>query len=237
MSVEIITETTLAREAASQVEQARALQVTDQASYNHAGEVAIRLNALAKKYTEHHAPNIASAHAAHVAAIRTRDTLVNPLVSAREILTVKIRDYEREMKRLADMEARRLEEEAKRLAAEALEAQIEEMERGDASGVEVAAAIAEHKTMPLYVPPPPKPVAKIPGMSTRKSWIAEVSNAKEFYQNALTDRILYAVISDPDVLDVIGQKLSAMARTSKGRVEIPGVKVREIDYSTITRRS
>jgi hypothetical protein len=228
--------TQLVAEANQRVAQAHACVITDQESYEEAAGLAIRLNLSVKALTEHYAEPIKKADEAHKALLESRNSLTRPLLAARDILSRKQVEYEREQKRIAEDQARQAREEANRLKMEQDEKRLEEMEAAGASPQAVVSALAEMKSMPVFAPPPVKTFVPVAGAVTRKSWVAVCVHPLEFFKAALDRQDLRGVFHDPAVLRAVNAVLSGLARASRGHLSVPGVEVEETGSKAYTGR-
>lgn len=120
-------------EALTLPEQAKAIAVRDQATYNQAADFKRTLAGWRKKIVEEFAPMKEAAHKAHKAITSKENEYLAPITQAEGMVAIEIRKFEDEQKRIQAAEQRRLEEEA-RLAAE------EDRKRREAEAAEIRAA-------------------------------------------------------------------------------------------------
>jgi hypothetical protein len=111
-------------------QQARAIQIADQPTYDRAAALLLDVAAMRKEITDYHAPLKQKAFEAHRAICDAEKKMLAPITEAESVLKSSIATYtaeqrrkEEEARRLAALEAQRREEEARRKAALALEEQ------------------------------------------------------------------------------------------------------------------
>lgn len=219
------------------IEAADQLVVSDQPSLNLAGMLLTdRIKPTLKQIDASCGPVVAAANAAHKAATKQRNELKAPLLEAERLLKGKIAGYLDEQERLQraeqariDAEQRELREAAEKKAREEAEAEaLAIAERLEAEGDSAAAdAVLDAPIVvdvPEELPPPaiaaPMP-AKVQGISTRKEWVAEVT---DFI------RLVAAVANGAaplSLLKVDQTKLNQQVRALDGQVQYPGVQITE----------
>jgi hypothetical protein len=209
----------LEEEAASWPNQAKALQITDQASYDHAAELVKAVKLLRKEAEEHHRPVISAAHNAHKVAIGALNKIDEPLAQAEAIIKAKVGAWDRDQERRRIEAERVAREEAERIAAEQLERDLEAAEAAGARPEEVTALIVEAERMPVVVPLPQPTYQPAAGISTRVTWAATVTNMSELL------KYLAANPQYSSLVMVNQTALNALARAQQSGLRIPGVKV------------
>lgn len=225
--------------------QASKLTVTDQASLTSAGDLLKGVVALRKKIEDDYAPAIEAAHQAHKAAIAGRNKHVTPLVEIEGLLRTKVGAFQQaERKRVEEEERQRriaIEAEEKRVREaqakaeeEARARQAEEAFEAACDGEpEVAARIMTEPIevapiAPVYIPPP-APVAKVAGLSSRETWNAEVVDLHALIQYAATcPKAIAESLLVPNL-----STLNAMARNSKAALAVPGVVAKSSTSTTV----
>jgi len=204
-------------------ERADELQVNDQAGFDAAGEMLLGVKELRKQAEEHHRPMIDAAHKSWKAALEGLKRIDEPLIEAERILKFRIGVFTAAQERARIAEERRLREEAERLEAEALEASIEAAEAEGATVEEVQAIIEQPRVAPsIAVKPAYVPVA---GISTAKTYRAEVVDLK---------KLVKAVANGEASESFITANLTALngvARSTRGTITIPGVRI--VEDSTV----
>jgi len=198
------------------------LVISDQAGYERAGSLLTSIKAIRKKIADTFDPHIKAAHDAHKRLIATKNEFDDPNAAAEKAVKGKLKGYidEEERKaRIAQIEADRKAkeaDEAQRLAeAEALE---------EAGESEAANEVLEAPPAP---PPPPKAAApKAAGVSVRKVWSAGVVDGPAFLQAVVDGNAnAKAVLNDEKVKKAINARLTSLAKSLQGELEIPGVQV------------
>lgn len=209
-------------ESSAAVARAQALTVTDAAT--HAAALgAIRDIALLKRGIEDRLkPAVDAAHKAHKAMTALRADLTAPLDQARDIIERKAAAYAAEARAKADAEARRLAAEA---AAKAQEMQLADAVRFAAAGDDAtAAAILDEPIIAPVVVVAPEVAAASAGASERKTYAAEVYDLAALVASGRAEFLL------PNM-----PALNALARSLKGAMSIPGVRVVESVGYTVRR--
>lgn len=166
----------LEQRALSLPEQARALTITDDASFGVAAEQLKGIVTLRREITEHHAPLKQAAWDSHRAIVAAEKKLLDPVAEAESIIKRAIATYTEEQQRIAAEAERQARIEAeRRTEEERLAAAVEAVEQG-ASEAE-AQAIYE---MPVAVPyvAPTRSVPRIAGISTPVTYAAEALDIK-----------------------------------------------------------
>lgn len=198
-------------------DKARALTVEDQDSYDFANNTLSVIRDLEKEVGETFDPICAAAHKAHKEATAGRAKHLKPLEDAKAIIAGKIRDFEREQKRLAAERQRLIDEEAKRLRDEETARQIAE--------AQAAGAVEEELLDMIEFAPPPvaAPVevgfvkAKGNYVRTALKWKARITNKQA---------LLGAVRQFPQLLAAIEIKqhvVDGIIHQADGKIALPGV--------------
>lgn len=201
---EVEAEPTLEERAVSIPSQARRIVVQDAESWRRASEMLAGIKALRREIDETLDPVVKKAHEAHRAAVAAKKKVEGPLVDAETYLRGDMARHKREIDE-ANAQARRAAEQARRSEIIALE------ERGD---LEAADAV---RTAPV-------PVAEAPateGVSTRSIWRAEVEDLALLVKAVADGRVPLSVVQ-------VDQKvLGGLARSLRGALDYPGVRVWE----------
>jgi len=203
---------------------ARALTVTDVPTHRQAleGIAAARKGLAAAE--ELLRPNIKRWSDGHKAALALLAEVTEPLRQAATILSAKAGIFEDIERGRADAERRRLEVEA---AKQAEERRLAEAVHAEQMGEpELADEI-------LAEPPAPAPiirvepqVAKVEGLSSRRTWVAEIVDMEALFAWIAQDRsrIAYA---EPEALRKSHPSLNALARAQRASLSVPGVRAVE----------
>lgn len=202
-------------ELAPLVARAKAFEVRDVESHAEALTVIRRFRAGEKGIEDHFARAKKAASDAHKELVRSIAALVGPIADARSILNAKADAYEREERRKAGEEQRRLQAEARKQEEErALMAAIEAEAAGDSQ--ESAAILEQPVSVPVVTVAPA--IAKVEGVSTRVLWSAEVTD--------LHALIVY-VAAHPEwvsLLEPSMPNLNRLAVSQRAALSLPGVR-------------
>ena len=187
-------------------EQARALQVTSNETYQTAGNMLIQIKGLRKKIGEVFRPMKAAAVKAHKAVLEQERIADAPLVKAENIIKPALAkwDYDQEqIRRQAEIKAQAAAKEAedKRKLDEAVALE----QAGDKEAAD------EVMDEPVYVPPVivAKTVPKVAGMHFTKRWVFEVTDVSKVPRQ-------YLSINEKAIRKVV--------EGLKGATQIPGVR-------------
>lgn len=216
---------TLKQEALSWPEKAKAITITDNASYTAAGELVKEVVAMRKRVQDHHKPIKDAAHKAHKAAIAAEKELLKPLEQAEQWLKSEMTKWQREQARLAEMERRRLEAEQKEREEEQRLALAAEAEQQGASQ-EVVDEILE---TPLPQAPIATPVTTemVEGISTRTLYSAEVTNLKVLCLAIGMGKVSESLVQ-PNMV-----ALNGMARSMRDGFNVAGCKLVKTDSMSV----
>jgi hypothetical protein len=200
-------------------EQAKAIIIRDQPTYELAAEKLLAVAAMRREITEYHAPLKAKAHEAHKAICNAEAGMLAPVAEAERILKTGIATYTAEQRRIQEQREREAREAADRAAAEALEASIEAAEAEGASVDEVQAIIEQPMVAPaVYVAPTIQPVS---GIGTAKTYHAELVSIRELCKAVALGQVPEAYVS------ANLPALNGVARSTKGSMRIPGIRIVE----------
>lgn len=213
---EPVEEKRFAESALSVRNEARALQIVDQSSYDLAAAKFGAVSALEKEIAGHYGPLKQKAFESHRAICSAENSMLLPVREAKQILSRSIGAWDAEQERKRQEEQRRLEEEArKRADEEALRSAVEAEEVG-ATEEEVEAVLSTPAPMmraqagPTYV--------KASGVTTRELWTAELISLQV---------LVKAAAENPAYLPYLAANMPALnsaARAQKQAFRIPGVK-------------
>lgn len=197
------------------VQRARALTIASEDDATEAGRFLVSIATERKARVSAVAPAKTAAHAAHKAMTALEAKLVAPLDEADGILRPRIAAWERAKREQYDA-AQRAAAEAARKEAEAKQI-ANAVEAEDFGLPEVADAILDEKPIPVSVPVAPPP--KVEGVSTRKTYRAEVVDLAALVRHVAATPAHAALILPNE------GALNTMARTLKEAFQIPGVRV------------
>lgn len=198
--------------------QARAISITDNATYEKAAEILLVIKDIRKEISDTFTPIKRKMDAAKKEVLDQEKRADIPLQEAEGIIKPKIADYLAEQERIRKAEEDRLraiaekEEEERRL--------IEAMELEAAGETEAAEEVISE---PVYVPPPvvEKIVPKIAGIVEKRTWTFEITDDSKLPRQYLV----------PDE-----KAIRAAVTSLKDRCNIPGVKVYPVTGIAAGRR-
>lgn len=201
------------------VDQAKAVKVTDSATYTAAGSLWKAIGDMIKEVKDTFDPLCEAAHITHKKAVEKRAKYLDPLTTAQKAVKGLMSAYDTEMEKARQAEQRRLEEISRKAAEEeALLAAIaaeEEAKRNGATKEEAKQEAEAIISQPVYVPPVviPRAVPKMQGGPVYRT-ITKFRIDNE----ALIPRA-YLV---PDMV-----KIGGVVRALKQAANIPGITVYE----------
>lgn len=216
---EIVDEQQLTRDVTDIEFKAESLVIQSDADYATAGEFGKMLKKKASQVTTFFKPMKDSAYQAHKAVCDREKAMLAPLRNAEKTVKQAMSAYVAEQER-----KRREAEEAARRAAEAeRERKIQEASEleaaGDKEGAEAAfeeAAIMDDAASYAVVPAAATP--KVAGVSTSKDW--------EIVQ--IDPKMVPLAVAGVEIRPVDQAAVMRLIRTSKGRIEIPGITYRQV---------
>ncbi len=189
-------------------DQARAIVVTDNASYAAAAELLITIKGIRRKIEDTFKPIKQKMDAAKKEVLDQERAADAPLRQAEDYLKPQLAKWDAEQERIRREEEARLREEARKREEEArLQAAIEAEKNGQKDEAE---AILDEK--PAYVPPVvlPKATPKVQGISYRDNWKFRITNPNKIPREYM--------VPDEKAIGVIVGRL-------KERCNIPGIEV------------
>lgn len=207
-------EPTLEERALSVPEQARELKVIDSDTWVRASNILGVIKDLRKEIDDTLDPVVRKAHEAHKAAVAAKKKVEAPLVEAETYLRGDMSRYKREVD-AANAAARRQAEIERQREVESLE------QRGDLSAADAV------RMAPVVVDAEEPPVGS--GVDTRSIWRAEVTDKMALIRAVAEGRVPEAVLA------IDTKVLGSLARSLKGALNYPGVRVVE-DVGIAVRR-
>ncbi len=212
--------------ALSVVDEARAIVIVDQESFDAAGRfLTERVKALLAEANETFDPVIASAHKTHQDAIAAKRKVTAPLVLSETIAKDAIRIYRQKQEEIQRAEERRLAAIEEDRLAKIREEEVELLEKQGADPGLIAAVCEEPLAAPAVrvAPTYQMPV----GISTRETWSAKLQNFREMCR-ALATGCSCPLRVNPAVPEHYASPnmtaLNQRARSDKGLMNIPGVQ-------------
>lgn len=210
-------------------DEAIALQIVDQQSYDVAAVKFEAVSALEKQIKEHYGPLKQKAHEAHKAICSAENSMLTPVSQAKQVLSRSIGAWDAEQERLRREEQRRLEEEArKRAEEEAQKLALEAIDHG-ASEEEVDSIVKEATTAPLPVAHAAPTYQRAAGMFTRETWRAELVSLPSLIKAAAENPAAFQ-----QYLTVNMSAANAAARNQKSAFKVPGL-IAKSDRGAISR--
>jgi len=198
-------------------DRARAIVIRDQKTNLQAGELRAGLVDLYKEIVSHHADAKKKSYDAWQATIAMEKRALTPVAEALKLLDCSIAAWKDECDRRQAEQDRIAREAAERAQAEALEASIEAAREEGASEDEIE-AIAAQPVVPVMVRAEPVYQAAA-GVETVARYHAEVTSIRELAKAVASGKV-------PEVyLEGNMPVLNGLARSTKGAVSIPGVKI------------
>ena len=206
----------LRQEALTLPEQAKALLIVDQITYNHAAEMFNAASQLAKKIEAHYKPLKDKAFAAHKAVVSAEKEMLGPVVTAKQILSGSIGTWDVAQERRQYQEQLRLELEAKKKAEDnAIKLALEVLDKG--ASEKQAIEIIDTPVAPTKIEVAPA-YTKAATVSTQEIWSAELTDVYELVKAAAVNPVAYL-----HYLEVNTPALNAAARNQKNKFNVPGV--------------
>lgn len=197
-------------------EQAKALKVTDQKTYNLAVEQLLGVTDLRREIVAHHEPIKKAAHSAWQQVIAAEKKLLGPVEDAERIYKTGIAAYEAEQRRIEAEIRAKAEDEALRLAEEQREREIEQAEAEGADLAEVSAMIAA--PLPVIRPQEQPAFQSARGISTATNWKGEVVSLEKLVKAIAAGKANIGLVMANEV------SINQLARATRGTLEVPGIR-------------
>jgi len=197
-------------------EQARALKIVDQQTYETATGHLLAVVSLRREIEQHHAPIKKSAHAAWQQVLAAEQKLTAPVEAAERIYKAAIAAYEAERRRLEAEARAKAEAEAWRAAEEQRERELEQAEASGASAEEIAAMINEPlMAQPACVEPAFQPAK---GVSVAANWKGEVTSLELLVKGIAGGKANLNLVTPNH------SAISQLARATRGTLQVPGIR-------------
>ena len=197
-------------------DEARAIVVSDQESYNHAAKALASIAKTEKEVKAHHAPMKTTAHEAHRAAVAAEKKFLDPLNEAKKIIKSNIVQWTTAQAKIKLDEENRRRHEAEKIEEEERLARAIKAEKDGQSKTQVEKILETPKE--IITKPVEPTFEKSSSVITKTTWKAEVTNIIDLCQ---------AVVDGKATTDMISANMSVlnqMARQYKDELRIPGVK-------------
>jgi hypothetical protein len=216
MSVGEVVVFELEQKASTLADQAKALKIVDQPSYDLAAERLLAVADLRTEIVAHHEPIKRAAHAAWQQVITAEKRLLNPVVEAERVYKAGIAAYEAEQLRLEAEARAKAEAEARRLAEEQRERELEQAEAEGADVEEITAMI----NAPLVVERPAVEPTFQPakGLSLAATWKGEVTSLDTLVKAIAAGKANISLVMPNEVA------INQLARATRGTLQIPGIR-------------
>ena len=226
MSLDVVIDTlqtqAVSEQALTWLDKARAVAVTDAATYEKAADLVIGIKALRAQVNEAFDPIIADAHRVHKTACDKKRQADAPLVDAEWILKRAMADYDTAQEHWREAEERRLQaiarqSEETRRVEEAAALEREAQATGDVTLQAEALALLDQ---PVFVPAVSvaRTTPKVNGIAHRENWSARITSllALVTFVAAHPEHVNLLVPNQP--------ALNALARSMRTHLKIDGVQ-------------
>jgi hypothetical protein len=209
-------------------DQAKALKIVDQQSYETAAERLLAVAELRREITEHHEAIKRKAHEAWQAVIAAEKKLLDPVADAERIYKAGIASYEAEQGRIEAEARAKAEAEARRLAEEHRERELEQAESEGADTEEIEAMI--NAPLPAIAPKVESTFQAARGITTAANWKGQVTSLES---------LVTAIAAGKANLNLVMANkpaINQLARATRGTLEVPGVRFFNESVVRATRR-
>lgn len=197
-------------------DEAKALHIINQQTYDAAAAKFNGVCTLEKEIAGHYAPMKEAAHRAHKSVCDAEKEILGPVQEAKRILSRSIGAWDAEQERQRQEEQRRLDAEARRLEEEERLAVATEIAQAGATEEEVAAVL--DTPAPVMRPTAQPTYERASTVSTRENWSAQVVSLSELVKAAAINPAYLPYLTANTTT------LNAAARAQKGAFAVPGVK-------------
>jgi hypothetical protein len=198
------------------VAQAKALKITDQATYNLAAARLLGVADLRREIVDHHAPMKKSTYAAWQQVVATEKKLLDPVADAERLYKASISIYEAEQRRKEEETRAKAEAAARRQAEEQRERELAQAEAEGADAEEITAMIAAPLVVaPARVEPGFQPAR---GVSVAANWKGEVTSLPTLIKAVAENKASISLIMPNETA------INQLARATRGTLVIPGIR-------------
>lgn len=196
------------------VEQAKAIVINSDDTFQEAGLFLKGLKAIQKSIEDTFSAPIKAAHLAHKAIVAAKDKHYEPVEMAEKIIKAKLAVYHDQEIMNAAQEA---EEMAKIARKRAEDEQIKLAASLESSGqkLEAAEVLREEITLPVIQA---RLIAKVGGVSFREKWDGKVENIGKLVQ------AIAAGTAPLTLIQVNETVLRQFSESTKGSIKVPGVQ-------------
>jgi hypothetical protein len=210
-------------------EQAEAVKIVDQFTYDHAVEGLKAASALEKQIIEHHAPMKADAFKAHQTICQKEKELLAPVQAAKGLYSRAIGTWDAEQRRKEEEERRRLEAEERKRQDEAALAEAVAAQEEGATEDEVMAVLESPRAMPKVAPVPG--YVRAAGIRPSTHYSAEQVSFEQLVKAAAANPKAYLSYLLPNMSVING-----LARTQKEMFNVPGFRLKKSTTAGTTGR-
>lgn len=199
-------------------EQASAVVITDQATYEVACELGLGIKTLRDRAELHHRGGIKKSYDSWKENCAMLKRIDDPLAEAERVIKSRITTWDLEQQRIRDAEETRLMRESAELAErEVQQSALDAIDSGatedEVDAIIVTAGVA---LMPVFLPPP----VRVAGVSPpRANWSAVVDSKGQLIEAAAKGNVLAFAALEPNHI-----LLNQQARSLKSLLNIPGVR-------------
>lgn len=205
-------------------ERAAALKIVDAQTFQLADDERSGAKDLIAQAEAKHKPTCDKTYQAWQAALQHRKSEIEPLTKAVELYDRNMKGWDAEQKQKARDEQRRIEREAYQKQLEEREAVVEHVEATGGTVGEVQSVI--ERAVPIPVAPQAvmqTAAAPVKAVNSRvvENWLGEITDMWAFCEYAVKNnrRELIAVLTANKI------PLGALARSTKGAMEVPGLRI------------
>ena len=197
---------------------AESIVIANDNDYKEAGEFGRLLKKKSAEVTEFFAPMKKAAHDAHKQICDREKQMLTPLVNAEKIIKKAMSSWALEQERKRKEEEERLKKLAQEEADRLLKQAIAENASGNVAEANMTMenALVVEQAGQSIVLDTPKP--KVDGVSTSKDWDIESIDAS----------LVPIAIAGMEIRPVDEAAVKRLIKMSKGKIEIPGVKYKEV---------
>ena len=202
-----------------------ACEITNDLSFQAAGELTKQVKRMQKAIKEYWEPLRISTKTAYDNVLAKKKAMTDPMDRAESILKRKIAAYTAEQRRKAEEEAERIRKAAQEEMERQLAAAAELEASGDDIGAQYAMANAEtYESFAQTVVAQPQPM-KAQGVTVTKTWkIKSIDPTK-----------VPVIFNGVELRPVDEKAVLRLVKSSKGQIAIPGVEIEET--STVSVRA
>lgn len=199
----------------------KSIIITNQEEYENAATFVKKVKDSNKKVKEYWKPLKDQAAKTHKELVSKEKDMLTPLEEAEKILKQKMTEYVEIQEEKARQEALELKKKQEELAMQ----QLEEAEKLRNDGDEISAAMAEQNALVIdsLNTNISSSVQKVDGVSYRTDYDVEI----------IDDKKVPSYIGGIEIRQINVQAIKKLAKATKGKIEIDGIKIIEKKVSSI----